>query len=111
MTRGQRVLSLLRSAARATAQQGATISEASSINVGLRAFTSTSRAAALAGGPTNRRICWICRAGQPMHPDPVRALITRAGARLGAGLWQQQLPLSACGVRSISLAALKPSDK
>lgn len=49
MARGQRILSLLRSAARATAQQTAAISEAGSLNVGLRAFSSSSRAAALAG--------------------------------------------------------------
>jgi hypothetical protein len=60
MTRGQRVLSLLRSAARATAQQGATISEASSVNAGLRAFSSSSRAAAFAG-VAHQRILQICK--------------------------------------------------
>lgn len=108
----QRILSLLRSAARATAQQSAALSEACSLNVRMCAFSSSSgrAAAALAGGCCRVDLMCGSAATAVLESEP-DSLWVRAGRRLGAGLWQQQLTLSVCGMRSISIAALQPSDK
>lgn len=66
--------------------------------------------------------CWqVCEgkgSGGSTHNHVAAMLLLDAhmlcvctGRRLGSGLWQQQMPLTACGMRSISLAALQPSDE
>jgi hypothetical protein len=52
----------------------------------------------------------LCHRNVGQKPNQT-AFGVHAGRRLGAGLWQQQLPLSVCGMRGISIAALQPSDK
>jgi hypothetical protein len=121
MARGRLVASLLRSAARAAAQQaqGSSSSSHGLTSSGIRTLCSSSAMSPAASAMGAAGMFVLCDLRQRSCSLPSltttqlgAAAAAAAGRRLGASMWYMPMPLGAAGgVRHISIAALQPSDK